>query len=203
MKTTFTEMMSFEAHMSVKIRNICPSDISKSWDLFQYPISRLILRSLDVSKLQDLCLELSYRFESWQAPQQQCWQGAFQISKWWDNLKYQSHGSDTSWDLTIRRVSAYWNRAQAAKCYTIYPWSRLSYTFEADVYLRVSVLLLIEEMRFEHHQKSTDFSCPGNKLLCEQTQIFVDCFHMHFLARRNLHLISNFTEICLQGFKQQ
>ena len=68
----------------------------------------------------------------------------------------------------------------------------LSYTFEADVFLHVSVLLLIEEMRFEHHQKSTDFSCPGNKLICKQTQIFVDCFHMHFLARRNLHLFFKF-----------
>ena len=141
--TYVDNLMSLEAYMSLKIRTICPSDIGKSWALFQYSIRRLILRSLEASKPQDLYLELSCRFGIWQAPRQHCCRSACQISKWCSILKYQSCGSATTQDLTIRCVIGYWNRAQLAKCYKIYPWSRLSYTFEADVYLCVSVLLLI------------------------------------------------------------
>ena len=123
--TYVDNLMSLEAYMSLKIRTICPSDICKSWALFQYSIRRLILRSLEASKPQDLYLELSCRFEIWQAPRQHRCRSACQISKWCSILKYQSCGSATTQDLTIRCVIGYWNRAQLAKCYKIYSWSRL------------------------------------------------------------------------------
>ena len=40
--------------------------------LFQHPIKRLIIRSREVSKPQDLCLELSDRSDIGQAPRHGC-----------------------------------------------------------------------------------------------------------------------------------
>ena len=48
---------------------------------FQYPISRLIVRSREVSKTRDRVLKCSYRFEIRQAHRQQCCRCACQISK--------------------------------------------------------------------------------------------------------------------------
>ena len=75
----------------------------------QYPIIRLIVRSRKVSKPRDLYLELSDRSEIWQARRQHCCRCACQISKRYGNLKYQSRGFETSWDLTIRRLFGYWD----------------------------------------------------------------------------------------------
>ena len=58
----------------------------------QYPKRRLSVRSRQVSKPRDLYLELSDRSEIWQALRQQCCRCACQISKRYDNLKYQSRG---------------------------------------------------------------------------------------------------------------
>ena len=61
--------------------------------------------SREVSKPRDLFLELSDRSEIWQALRQHCCRCACQISKRYDDLKYQSRGFETSRDLTIRRFS--------------------------------------------------------------------------------------------------
>ena len=78
----------------------------------QYPKRRIFVRSRKVSKSRDLYLELSDRSEIWQALRQHCCRCACQISKRYDNLKYQSHGFETSRDLTIRRLFGYWDGAQ-------------------------------------------------------------------------------------------
>ena len=65
-----------------------------------------------VSKLRDLYLESSDRSEIWQALRQQCCRCACQISKRYDNLKYQSRGFETLRDLTKRRLFGYWDGAQ-------------------------------------------------------------------------------------------
>ena len=70
----------------------------------QYPKRRLSVRSRKVSKPRDLCLELSDRYEIWQALRQQCCRCACQISKRYDNLKYQSRGFEILRDLTKRRL---------------------------------------------------------------------------------------------------
>ena len=79
---------------------------------FQNLIWCLIVRSHKVSKPWDLYLELYDRFEIWQAPWQQCCQCAYQITKQCGDMNYQSCGSETSWNLTIRHLIGYWNRAQ-------------------------------------------------------------------------------------------
>ena len=80
----------------------------------QYPKRRLSVRSRKVSKPRDLYLELSDRSEIWQALRQQCCRCACQISKRYDNLKYQSRGFETLRDLTKRRLFGYWDGAQSA-----------------------------------------------------------------------------------------
>ena len=77
----------------------------------QYPKRRLSVRSRQVSKPRDLYLELSDRSEIWQALWQQCCRCACQISKRYDNLKYQSRGFETLRDLTKRRHFGYWDGA--------------------------------------------------------------------------------------------
>ena len=78
----------------------------------QCPKRRLSVRSRKVSKPRDLYLELSDRSETWQALRQQCCRCACQISKRYDNLKYQSRGFETLRDLTKRRLFGYWDGAQ-------------------------------------------------------------------------------------------
>ena len=78
----------------------------------QYPKIRLIVRSREVSKPRDFYLELFDSSEIWQALRQHCFRCACQISKRFDNLKYQSRGFETSRDLTIRRLFGYWDGAQ-------------------------------------------------------------------------------------------
>ena len=77
----------------------------------QYPKRRLSVRSRKVSKLRDLYLESSDRSEIWQALRQQCCRCACQISKRYDNLKYQSRGFETLRDLAKRRLFGYWDGA--------------------------------------------------------------------------------------------
>ena len=66
----------------------------------------------------------AFRSEIWQALRQHCCRCACQISKRYDNLKYQSRGFETSRDLTIRRLFGYWDGALAVdagllNCYRI------------------------------------------------------------------------------------
>ena len=84
------------------------------WAPSQYPKRRLSVRSRKVSKPRDLYLELSDRSEIWQALRQQCCRCACQISKRYDNLKYQSRGFETLRDLTKRRLFGYGDGAQVA-----------------------------------------------------------------------------------------
>ena len=81
-------------------------------DPSQYTKIRLSVRSRKVSKPRDLYLELSDRSEIWRALRQHCCRCACQISKLYDNLKYQSRGFETSRDLTKRRLFGYWDGAQ-------------------------------------------------------------------------------------------
>ena len=81
------------------------------WAPSQYPKRRLFVRSREVSKPRDLYLKLSDRSEIWQALRQHCCRCACQISKRYDNLKYQSRGFETSRDLTKRRLIRYWDGA--------------------------------------------------------------------------------------------
>ena len=81
------------------------------WAPPQYPKRRLFVRSRKDSKPRDLYLELSDRFEIWQALRQQCCRCVCQISKRYDNLKYQSRGFETSRGLTKRRLFGYWDGA--------------------------------------------------------------------------------------------
>ena len=78
----------------------------------QYPKIRLFVRSRKVSKPRDLYLELSDRSEIWQALRQHSCRCACQISKRYDNLRYQSRGFKTSRDLTKRRLFRNWGGAQ-------------------------------------------------------------------------------------------
>ena len=70
--------------------------------IFSQAIRRITLKSRVISKLRDDSLELSYRYEIWQASRQQCCRDACQISKRYDNCNTQSRGFETSWDLTVR-----------------------------------------------------------------------------------------------------
>ena len=81
----------------------------------QYPKRRLSVRSRKVSKPRDLYLELADRSEIWQALRQQCCRCACQISKRYDNLKYQSRGFETLRDLMKRRLFTYWYGAQVPR----------------------------------------------------------------------------------------
>ena len=88
-----------------------------AWAPSQYPKRRLSVRSRKVSKPWDLYLELCDRSEIWQALRQQCCRCACQMSKRYDNLKYQSRGFETLRDLTKRRLFGYWDGAQWPACY--------------------------------------------------------------------------------------
>ena len=83
-----------------------------NWAHSQYLKRRLSVRSCKVSKPRDLYLEFSDRYEIWQALRQQCCRCAFQISYWYDNLKFQSRGFETLRYLTKRRLFGYWDGAQ-------------------------------------------------------------------------------------------
>ena len=97
---------------SAERRPFCPGgDELRPWAPSQYPKIRLSVRSRQISKPRDLYLDLSDRFEIWQALRQQCCQCACQISKRYDNLKYQSRGFETLRDLTKRRLFGYWDGA--------------------------------------------------------------------------------------------
>ena len=85
------------------------------WVPSQYPKRRLSVRSRKVSKPRDLYLELSDRSAIWQALRQRCCRCACQISKRYENLKYQSRGFETLRDLTERRLFGYWDGA-------LFPW---------------------------------------------------------------------------------
>ena len=85
--------------------------MTTTWAPSQYPKRRLSVRSRKVSKPRDLYLELSDHSEIWQALWQQCCRCACQISKRYDNLKYQSRGFETLRDLTKRRIFGYWDGA--------------------------------------------------------------------------------------------
>ena len=83
--------------------------------LFQYPIRPLIVISCKVSEAVRFVFRIVRNsIEIWQAPRQQCCRCAYQRSKRYDNLNYQSHGFETSRDFTIRRLIGYWNGALVA-----------------------------------------------------------------------------------------
>ena len=103
------------------------------WAPSQYPKRRICVRSRKVSKPRDLHLELSDRSEIWQALRQHCCRCACQISKQYDNLKYQSRGFETLRDLTKRRLFGYWDGALAARhSWPVKMYSDFQYTSEIE-----------------------------------------------------------------------
>ena len=99
-----------QSHLVVLRHNLLQQWTSRAPS--QYPKRRLSVRSRKVSKPRDLYLELSDRYEIWQALRQQCCRCACQISKRYGNLKYQSRGFETLRDLMERRLFGYWDGAQ-------------------------------------------------------------------------------------------
>ena len=63
--------------------------------------------------------------------QQQCCQGACQISERSDKSKYKSRGFETLRDLMIRCLIKYWNRVQFIYCNTIFndQWLQIPHSF--------------------------------------------------------------------------
>ena len=80
-----------------------------TWAPFQYAKRRLIARSREVSKPRDLCLELSDRYEIWQAPPAALLPMCCQISKRYEHFK---HPISRPRDVTRshdKRFIGYWN----------------------------------------------------------------------------------------------
>ena len=75
---------------------------------FQYRIS-LVERPCKVWNVWDRCLEICNHCEIWLAPRRHYYRGARKISKPYTHFNIQSHGFETSLDLTIRRLIKYWN----------------------------------------------------------------------------------------------
>ena len=65
-------------------------------------------RSREVSKSRDLDFECFNSSEIWQAHRQQCCRCACQILERYDNCNMKSRGFETSRDLTIKRLVAWW-----------------------------------------------------------------------------------------------
>ena len=88
------------------VNNLAADDLAtqRTMALFQYTISRLIVRSRKVSKARDRVSKCLYRFEIWQVRRQQCCRGVCQISKRSGNSRYKSRGYETLRELTIRRI---------------------------------------------------------------------------------------------------
>ena len=98
-------MVNLPTHICV----IRPQWVRRSWAPFQYPIRCLIVRSQEVLKAWDWCLESSDHCGIWQAHWQQCCQDACQISKPCNDFNYQSCSFETSQDLMMRYLIGYWN----------------------------------------------------------------------------------------------
>ena len=125
----------------------------------QYLKRRLSVRSRKVSKPQDLYLELSDRFEIWQALRQQCCWCACHISKRYDNFKYQSRGFETLRDLTERRLFGYWDGAQVVLGVTLIPGYDLISLESFDPFLVVvSVCQILSDSCNCKFQDSLSFS---------------------------------------------
>ena len=154
------------------------------WVLSQYPKRRLSVRSRKVSKPRDLYLELSDRSEIWQALRQQCCRCACQISKRYDNLKYQSRGFETLRDLTKRRLFGYWDGA-LLQCITQWRWKVLRDSF---FYILSFLWMFIDILHSLHtwrrQQNSHYFADVISKLIslhtncCSFVQISLKHVHM-------------------------
>ena len=69
---------------------------------FTAGLRRLTTESHEISKPQDIGLEMFDHSETWLVPWQQWYSDACQISEWYDHLNTQSCGFETLWDLTMR-----------------------------------------------------------------------------------------------------
>ena len=80
-------------------------------DLVTFSVSdktyyRVISQSLEGARSGVKC---SYNFEIRQAPRQDCHRGACKIAKQSNSSEYKSRGFEALQDLTIGRVTWYWN----------------------------------------------------------------------------------------------
>ena len=105
-------MIHDELQAHWETQHMMPFHSRGNWAPSQYPKRRLSVRSRKVSMPRDLYLESSDHSEIWLALRQQCCRCVCQISKRYDNLKYQSRGFETLRDLTKRRLFGYWDGAQ-------------------------------------------------------------------------------------------
>ena len=83
-----------------------------SWNPSSSKTGAYLFYLVNIMVADVLATQLSYRFEIWQAHQQQCCRSACQISERSDNSKYKSRGFETLRDLTKRRLFGYWDGAQ-------------------------------------------------------------------------------------------
>ena len=72
----------------------------------------LTVRSHTVSRPRESGLNFSNRSDNWQAPRQQRCRDACQISERYNHYNTQSRGFETSLNLAIRRLTAWWIEAQ-------------------------------------------------------------------------------------------
>ena len=126
----------------------------------QYPKRRLFVRSRKVSKPRDLYLESSDRSEIWQALRQQCCRCACQISKQYDNLKYQSRDFETLRDLTKRRLFGYWDGAQ--KGWLIGPLKKMSYILQASFSKEHTLMKMFQFHSFLFSGQTASSCSSGN-----------------------------------------
>ena len=102
--------------VEIKFNETDVNSICLECKLSQYLIKHLIVRSRKALKPRDLHLEFSDHSEFWLAHWQHYCGCACKISKWNNNLIYQTHGFESSWGLKIIHLIGYWNTAQGLPC---------------------------------------------------------------------------------------
>ena len=94
-----------DIYFTLKMIYLTPYEV---WVSTHQADERLTARSREASKVRDSCLNFSNPSEIWQAPRQRCCRDACPISEWYNHYNVQSRGFETSWDLTVRRLTASW-----------------------------------------------------------------------------------------------
>ena len=74
-------------------------------------VRRISAKSREVLKPRHWMLWSACRYEIWQASRRRCCRGASHFLERLEKFKPESRGFDTSWDLEVRRLSAYWIEA--------------------------------------------------------------------------------------------
>ena len=99
------------------------------WASIHEAVRRLIAKTREVSRPRYWMLWWSYRSEIWQASRQRCRRCACQISERLFKSKPKSHGFETSRDLALIRLTAWWIQRPRltlylCQCYAANTWWR-------------------------------------------------------------------------------